>query len=281
MKLEMFRHLWGIEEPKESSFSRIRQTGHYVGIETSLPPKGEENRFRDLLAEHSFAFIPMIFTKGTCLSEHVKSFADQLEAAGQFAPPCVTSHSGELVLPGGLDRFFKEAVRVENALGVSVAHETHRARVLFNPWITAHVLNEVEGVQLCADFSHWVCVCERLLDTEKDIIQLAADRVIHIHSRVGYEEGPQVPDPRAPEYANHLHHHEQWWDMIWGSQGRRGLKISRMTPEFGPPQYFHALPYTQQPVANLWDICNWQAQRQHERFLDRQMHAADAGTPRR
>lgn len=282
MKLEMFRHLWGIEEPWERSFPRIRQTDLYAGIETRLPPAGEEARFEDLLAEHSLAFIPMIFTAGTCWSEHVKSFADQLEAALRFAPPCVTSHSGaDGFSQADSIAFFKEAVRMERELGVSVGHETHRGRVLFNPWITARVLDEVQGVQLCADFSHWVCVCERLLDAEKDIMQLATERVIHIHSRVGYEEGPQVPDPRAPEYAGHLRCHEEWWDMVWESQGKRGVKVSRMTPEFGPPRYLHTLPYTEQPVANLWDICNWQAQRQHERFLGRQMQAAEAGTPGR
>jgi sugar phosphate isomerase/epimerase len=271
MKLEMFRHLWGIDQPNEQSFPRIKQTGLYVGIECPLPPVDEEARFKDLLTEQSFAFIPMIFTSGTNVIEHLISFQDQLKSALRFAPSMVTAHSGaDWFSPEDAFTFFSEAVRMEKGLGLSVAHETHRGRILFNPWITKRVLNEVEGVQLCADFSHWVAVCERLLNTEKEIIRLAAQQVIHIHSRVGYEEGPQVPDPRAPEYASYVRQHEDWWDLAWEAQRQRGSQVSRMTPEFGPPPYLHILPYTQQPVANLWDICNWQAQRQSERFMEQQ-----------
>jgi site-specific recombinase XerD len=45
-------------------------------------------------------------------------------------------------------------------------------------------------------------VAERMLHTETEIIRQCADRCIHIHARVGYEEGPQVPDP-----------HMRWHEM--------------------------------------------------------------------
>jgi hypothetical protein len=127
-------------------------------------------------------------------------------------------------------------------------------------------LEALPEVKLCADLSHWVCVCERLLQTEAEIVALAARHTHHIHARVGYEQGPQVPDPRAPEYADHLRAHEQWWDLIWQSQRERGLESSTLTPEFGPPAYLHTMPGTQRPVADLWEICEWQADRQRNRF---------------
>jgi hypothetical protein len=99
-----------------------------------------------------------------------------------------------------------------------------------------------------------------------EIIRLCAEHCIHIHARVGYEEGPQVPDPRAPEYERHLAAHERWWSMIWDAQEKRGVTESTLTPEFGAPDYLHTLPYSRMPVANLWDICNWQAERQKARF---------------
>jgi hypothetical protein len=77
---------------------------------------------------------------------------------------------------------------------------------------------------------------------------------------------PQVPDPAAPEYATHLHAHENWWDQVWQSQRARGLTYSWLTPEFGPPPYLHTLPHTHVPVANLADVCDWMARRQTARF---------------
>ena len=66
---------------------------------------------------------------------------------------------------------------------------------------------------LCADLSHFVVVTETHPADWKltEAIDALADRVIHIHARVGYEEGPQVNDPRvsiqsktkAPEWEDH------------------------------------------------------------------------------
>jgi hypothetical protein len=132
------------------------------------------------------------------------------------------------------------------------------------------MLDQFANLRLCCDLSHWVCVCERLIDSELAIIQQCAQHCIHLHARVGYEEGPQVPDPRAPEYARYVEAHERWWDLIWDAQQAQGHPYSTLTPEFGPPGYLHTLPYTQMPVADLWEICEWQAQRQAQRFQQRQ-----------
>lgn len=97
-------------------------------------------------------------------------------------------------------------------------------------------------------------------------IRQCADHCLHLHARVGYEQGPQVPDPRAPEYQRHLETHETWWRTVWEAQAKRGFRISTLTPEFGPPDYLHTLPSTRAPVSNLEEICDRQAQRQAENF---------------
>jgi hypothetical protein len=109
-------------------------------------------------------------------------------------------------------------------------------------------------------------VCERLIDTEIDIIQLCAERCIHIHARVGWIEGPQVADPRAPEFQPYLEAHERWWDIVWDAQAKRGMETSTLTPEYGPAPYQQVLPYTKMAVADIWEISRWQAQRELERF---------------
>lgn len=266
MQLVLIRHLWGLSGKWEDLFPDFCELG-YRGVEAPLPSSGDLRRFRSLLDQHQLVYIPQIFTAGRDVSEHVQSFRAQVEAAARAEPLLINSHSGQ-------DRwteaesgcFFEQALEIEREVGIKVAHETHRGRILFNPWVTARLVQRFADLRLCSDFSHWVCVSERLLDEEADAVQVCARRTIHLHARVGYEQGPQVPDPRAPEYASHLLAHEQWWRAIWQAQRERGDAASSLTPEFGPPPYQHTLPYSNVPVSDLWDVCNWQARRQAENF---------------
>lgn len=269
MDLVIYRHLWGITESWESVFPKIRELG-YRGIEHILPEESDRNRFRDLLNLHRFSYIAQIVTAGETVTEHVKSFRNAVEDARALGPRKINCHSGcDWFTEEKARRYFGEALEFESKVGIPIAHETHRGRILYNPWITEHILRQFPQLNLSCDFSHWVLVCERLMESETGIIEQCADHCIHIHARVGYEEGPQVPDPRAPEYERHVLAHERWWSIVWDAQDRRGLTESTLTPEFGAPDYLHTMPYSKTPVANLWDICNWQAERQRSRFSAR------------
>lgn len=269
MNLQVYRHLWGISEPHSQSFPKIGAAG-YEGIETGIGPDVDKAAFRDLLQEYEFRFIGQIFSSGNSVKEHLKSFRCGIEVLRELSPVLINSHGGADAFSREESlEFFRGALEIEKSLGIPVAHETHRGRILFNPWITRSILNELPELQICADLSHFVCVCERLLGTELEIIEQIAQHTLHVHARVGYEEGPQVPDPRAPEYAPHLKAHETWWDLIWEAQRRRSFQTSTLTPEFGPPPYLATLPYTGSPVANLVEVCDWQAARQRSRFLPR------------
>jgi hypothetical protein len=162
--------------------------------------------------------------------------------------------------------FFEEALRVEEKIGLPVAHETHRGRLLYTPWDTAFYLRRFEALKVTADYSHWVNVCERMPDDQPDALDLANRRAIHIHGRVGYEEGPQVPDPSAPEYAAHLAWHERQWQHIRQFRQQAGDAHFTFTPEYGPPNYLHTLPHTHVPVADLWKVCLWGAERARQRL---------------
>lgn len=266
MHLMLFRHLWGVDGAWEDVFPKIRDAG-YAGIEAVLPEPQDRERFRALLDRHGFEYIPQIFTGGDSIEAHVDSFRRQVQAGAEMGARQINCHSGR---DGWSEAqavdFYERALEIERAIGLPVAHETHRGRVLYNPWVTSRLIERLDDLKLCCDFSHWVCVCERLLDGELEIVRRCAERCIHIHARVGYEEGPQVPDPRAPEYQRHLEAHEAWWRLIWDAQAARGETISTLTPEFGPPLYLHTLPHTQQPVADLWEVCEWQARREEESF---------------
>ena len=66
--------------------------------------------------------------------------------------------------------------------------------------------------------------------------------------------GPQINHPDAPEHAADVKAHLSWWRDIWKSQASRGLTEVWAEPEFGPTPYMQTLPFTGQPVADLWDV---------------------------
>jgi sugar phosphate isomerase/epimerase len=259
--------MWGVERPWRAALPLLKELG-FIGIEAPLPSLQQHPEV--LAATPGLRYLPMIFTEGDTVADHVRSFREQLTASLAYEPDLVTCHDGRDAF--SLDEaaaYYEAVLAIEADLGVRVAHETHRGRILYNPWTTARLLDRFDGLLLCCDFSHWVCVCERLIDDQEDIIRQCARQALHLHARVGYEEGPQVPDPRAPEYADHVAAHERWWDILWDAQQARGFEATTLTPEFGPPFYMRTLPHTNVPVADLWDICTWQAQRQARRFEER------------
>jgi hypothetical protein len=186
-------------------------------------------------------------------------------------------HPQFLTVIGGCDawsisqsvEFFTTACRIARDLRVTVSFETHRSRSFFNPWTTRDILEELPELKLTCDFSHWCVVCERLIDTEPEILKLCAARAHHVHARVGYDQGPQVPHPAAPLYGEAMAAHERWWTQIWESQIGRGFKETTMTPEFGPDGYLQSHPFSAVPIADLEEINTWMAQRQRRRFDER------------
>lgn len=287
MKLMACRHMWGVTEPWEVAVPRFASMG-YEAIEMGLgglgSASGQEGsalgRWVDLLNRHQLAYVPMAFTGdegggGSEVARHAESLRRQVRVAKAVGKALdrgivhLTVHSGRdrFTLAEGVE-FFREAERISKGEGVELAHETHRGRVLYNPWRTAEILAEVPGTRLCCDFSHWVVVAERLLPDCDEIIELAARHSIHLHTRVGYSQGPQVADPSAPEHAAALEAHEGWWRTVWRHQRAAGVARSSFTPEFGPPEYLHTLPHTNAPVADLQRVCEWMKARVERQFAE-------------
>ena len=148
---------------------------------------------------------------------------------------------------------------------VPIYHETHRGRMLFAAHISKNFIEKIEGLRLTLDISHWCNVHESLLADQKDTIDLALSRTNHIHARIGHAEGPQVNDPRAPEWADAVKAHFSWWDQVVKRRRAEGKFVTFLT-EFGPPNYLQTLPYTNQPVANQWDINVYMMQLLRKRY---------------
>lgn len=261
MSVKFFRALWGLEQlpSTEAKFRQIKEAG-FSGVESVLPQE-DPAEWKALLEAHDLEFVGLIF------GDTVEQFSEQFARIKAYGPQLIASQSGrdKMTFREGCD-FFLKALSVEREHGIPVAHETHRGRLLYAPWVTEQYLEEFPNLQLCADFSHWCVVCESLLDDMRATVLTACEHTLHIHTRVGYSQGPQVPDPRAPEYGPVLECHESWWDEIVNLRKATGSGATTVTPEFGPPPYMHTLPFTNQPVADTWDISVWMADRLRKRW---------------
>ena len=272
MKLKLVRHLWGVDltHGLQHYLLRWREVG-YEALEVAVRSVPDRQMLARFLKANQFQLVPQIFSHdyipGGTVREHLDSLRVQMEECLDFQPLFFNAHSGyDNWSPAETEDFYGQVLVLEKQIGVTIAHETHRSRCFGTPWQTRRILQQFPDLRLTCDFSHWVCVCERLLPDLGETIALAARHCHHVHSRVGFEEGPQVPDPAAPEYAAQLKAHEGWWDTIWQAQQARGLTVSTLTPEFGPPPYLHTLPYAHVPVVDLANICDWMARRQKKRF---------------
>lgn len=260
MKITMFKSLWGMEEDTlEAQLSRIASSGLYQGIEAGVPGPSEAERFKAALEQHQLDYIAIIYTHGP---DHLDSFRRQAEEAARYNPRLIVSQSlTDRAGEAEQEAFFGGAAAFQRELDASIAHETHRGRAMFTPWATADILRKFPELRVTADFSHFCCVCESLLEGQEADLQTIIDRTVHIHARVGYAEGPQVPHPAAPEYARELAVHERWWGQMLSARAARGFESITVTPEYGPPGYLHTLPFTNRPAADLWDVCAWAAER--------------------
>ena len=115
-------------------------------------------------------------------------------------------------------------------------------------------------------------MCERIFDVQDEItwwndtLALVAERARLVHARVGYDNGPQVPDPSAQEWEAEVAAHMHWWHKVWAGMARRGLAVAYVEPEHGPAPYMHTLPHTRMPVADLWTVNSWVGRKVVEHF---------------
>ena len=188
-------------------------------------------------------------------AQHLEELSEQLQRALELQPLRISVIAGCDAWGAEQQRqFWDEAVALAQAAAAPVSFETHRSRSLFNPWAIEDWLSTYPDLRLTADLSHWCAVAERLMTPELTPIQAMAERVDHIHARVGHAQGPSVGHPLAPEWAEALEAHRRCWALFSQSQRRRGFAPRTITPEFGPDGYLPQLPFTGQPVADLEEI---------------------------
>jgi hypothetical protein len=214
-----------------------------------------------MLGDCGLRCIAGVLTDGATPADHLAYLEEWAERSMEFQPLEIVAHTGRDIFPAEENiRIFRRAVELARQLKIRIAHETHRSRALFSALSTELCLREVPDLWLNADFSHWMVVHESDLRDQPERVELAVRRAGHIHARIGFAEGPQVPHPLAPEWEPERLRHLELWKRIVQLRRADGWDWLIVTPEFGPPQYMPTLPFTGQPVADAWTV-NVQFQR--------------------
>jgi sugar phosphate isomerase/epimerase len=276
MELHIYKSLWAHDGSLAEAIAQAGDAG-FQGIEGPPPDTAEaRTAFRAALDGARLDYIAEVTTAGgyipdgqASLHDHLQSLRHRLLSAAEMQARFVTCLGGcDAWSEDASVDFFGRAIEMAMGLGLRICFETHRGRPTFNPWATERIVTQLPDMRLTADYSHWCVVCERLLEDEQQTLRALAPRVHHIHARVGYAQGPQVPHPAAPEHAQALAAHQRWWAEIWSAQHARGYEVSTLTPEFGPDGYLQARPFTREPVAELWALNRWMAETERRHYGD-------------
>ncbi len=252
--LQIFATNWGFPGSIDEFCAKAKAAG-YDGCEIWWPGNDKERTaLFDALKKHTLK-IGFLYGSGEKdFAKHETQFKQFLTDAANTKPVFINCHSGkDYFTAEQKEKLITYSLGVAVQTGVPIYHETHRGRALYSAPITAELMKKIPGLRLTLDISHWCNVHESYLGDQEESIALALSRTDHIHARIGHPEGPQVSDPRAPEWDGAVKTHFDWWDKVVERKKKEGKPMTILT-EFGPPDYMPTLPYTRQAVANQWDI---------------------------
>lgn len=260
MKLLFFCPRWGSEMLSWTDFCKKAKAAGYDGIEAGVSfDAADKQDMQNALNETGLLLIGQYWQSfESDFEAHQVSYKNHLENIASLNPVKINTQTGKDYFSiAQNEALFSIAAAFTAATGIEVVHETHRNKALFAAHVTKQYLERDESLRITADFSHWCCVAESFLEDQEDALQLAIKRTAHIHSRVGHTEGPQVTDPRLPEWKEALAHHLNWWKQVIAFQKQNGAASFTINTEFGPAPYMTDDPVTKLPLASQWEINVW------------------------
>jgi sugar phosphate isomerase/epimerase len=248
---------WGFQGTLDAYCEKAKQAG-YDGIEIWWPrdKPGQDEMF-DALKKHGLSVGFLCGSGSADFKTHFDDFKKMINeaAANKIQRPLyINCHSGRDYFAYDQNKLFIDHTnQLGKDTGILICHETHRSRMLFAAPVGRMFMERNPELKITLDVSHWCNVSESLLQDQVETMKLATERAEHIHARIGHAEGPQVNDPRAPEWDAAVKAHLAWWDTIAERKRNSGGRLTILT-EFGPPDYMPVTPYTRQPLADQWAI---------------------------
>ena len=258
MSIDFFCPRWGSEELSWDAFCQKVKHAGYDGIEYGIACTAAEKEldgFWNIAEKNKLKIIVQHYdTYEADFSKHFDLYCAWLEKMKHY--PCVkiNTQTGKDYFSFEQNKALIEAAFAVSAQsGTQIVHETHRNKFSFAAHITKQYLEKIPGLKITLDASHWVCVAESFLEDQQEAIELAIARTEHLHARVGYPCGPQVPDPRVPEWQHALNMHLGWWDKI-AERKKNEQAILTITPEFGPYPYMVHIPGNSLSISDQWEV---------------------------
>lgn len=286
MAIELFKTAWGLvghgnQYETLADFASSAFDEGYRGVEFPVfyvdadrgTAADAQRALREHIEELSLDYVALIATQSEQWGDydtHLTSFREQCGRASRLGAKKAAVHAGADsfgAVKGG--KFLKECMAIAGDTGIRPCFETHRARILYNPFTCAELLESIPELELTSDLSHWLLVVDRLPDDIMDLFDLASARSGHLHARVGHEKSPQVTEPSDPAWEKHVSLFRRWWQISVDAESERGKALS-MSPEFGPPPYMHAEPFTGRPSADIVAANNWMRARLEAWFTEEQ-----------
>jgi sugar phosphate isomerase/epimerase len=256
-KLKLLATNWGFAGSLDEYCTKVKKEG-YDGIEIWWPlEKKDQDELFGCLKNHSLEVGFLCAGSDSNYQKHFEQFVQMVDAAANETiqrPLYINCHSGKDYFSFDQGKnFIDHTIALSKATGIKICHETHRSRLLFAAPVAKNYMEKIPGLRITFDVSHWCNVHESLLADQPETLEMTLQRVDHIHARIGHAEGPQVNDPRAPEWETAVKAHLAWWDRVVEFKKQKGDTLTILT-EFGPPDYMPTLPYTRQPLADQWAV---------------------------
>lgn len=253
-KIKIMGTNWGFDGTVDTFCKKAKAAG-YDGIEMWWPQdKLNQDELFAALKKHQLDIGFLCGVGESDPQKHMLAFKEMLQACAHEkvqAPLYINCHSGRDYFPDEINNeIIAYSIAIAKETGITICHESHRSRILFAAHIAKKFIQRFDALRMTLDISHWCNVHESLLHDQEDTVQLALSRTDHIHARIGHPEGPQVNDPRAPEWEDTVKRHLEWWDKIVELKIKSGAKQLTILTEFGPPDYMPTLPYTRQALAD-------------------------------
>ena len=256
-KLKLLCTNWGFPGTLDAYCTKVKKEG-YDGIEIWWPlEKKDQDELFACLKNHELEVGFLCAGSDSHYQKHFDQFVQMVDGAAREViqrPLYINCHSGRDYFTYEQGKsFIDHTTALAKSTGIKICHETHRSRLLFAAPVARHYMETIPELRITFDVSHWCNVHESLLEDQSETLDMTLQRVDHIHARIGHAEGPQVNDPRAPEWEHAVKAHLAWWDKVVEIKKQKGDVLTILT-EFGPPDYMPTLPYTRQPLADQWAV---------------------------
>ena len=239
----------------EGDVKLIKDAG-FDGVEMQNPwNRAEPNRLGDLLDEIGLDLVVQVRAEGSTVGEQIVSLEKELNRALELNTLLTNVHCGKdyWSLAENI-RVISITQKFASEPGVKILHETHRARATFCTTSTMDIIDALPEIRFTADFSHWCCVHNSLLQDQQDAVDRVIERSDYIHARVGSATSLQITDPRAAGWKDAVEAHVWWWERIAEHHKNNNSEFLPICSEFGPPEYMVTLPSTGKPIADQWAI---------------------------